>query len=209
MNTYIDSEKLSRNIPKYIKERVASKQFYKCNNKPGSNLYEIDDYLCPLWKRAEIEYRGSFDYSDYEIDHVIEFSFTSDNSEHNLQALCRYCYYVKTKNFMEENKKKKHKNNDEIIKKMLLDYSHMQDLSNNEEIEKTRLCTQERKIYSNSLHAENNNNDVLLFEILEKEPEDLNDFALDANIDEVNKYLQLPVNEIENYKEYFKDAYIL
>ena len=90
---------MTRNISESKKKRIAGKQFYKCANKPDVNILNLENYTCPLWaKQGNIE--GSFDESGYEIDHNIEYSVSHDNSEENLQALCKSCHSVKTKRFM-------------------------------------------------------------------------------------------------------------
>ncbi len=86
-----------RNVTEAMKKLVAAKQKYKCANKPGSNLFRLEDYKCPLWSRKED--CGLFDESGYEIDHIIEHSKSHDDSESNLQALCVSCHRVKTKKF--------------------------------------------------------------------------------------------------------------
>lgn len=42
---------------------------------------------------------GSFDESGYEIDHIFEHTKTQDDSDANLQALCKSCHSVKTRRF--------------------------------------------------------------------------------------------------------------
>jgi hypothetical protein len=41
---------MSRKVTESLKKKVAGKQFFKCANKPGSNLKRLEDYQCPLWK---------------------------------------------------------------------------------------------------------------------------------------------------------------
>jgi len=50
---------MSRKVTDAMKKIIAGKQFYKCANKPGSNINGIRHYSCPLWKN--IEHAGSFD----------------------------------------------------------------------------------------------------------------------------------------------------
>lgn len=73
-------------------------QNHKCNNEPGSNLYNIGNYLCPFWKH----YDGYIDESGFVIDHVAEYSSSKDDTKDNLQALCSSCHAVKTRNCMKE-----------------------------------------------------------------------------------------------------------
>ena len=52
--------------------------------------------LLPLWEKQGGN-KGSFDESGYEIDHIIEYSLTGNDSIENLQALCSMCHKTKTK----------------------------------------------------------------------------------------------------------------
>src|SRR5437868_14377951 len=89
---------MSRSIPDSTNNLLLGSQYYKCKNKPGSNLKGLENYSCPLWK-IDGENRGSFDEAGYEIDHIEEFSISKNNNIKNLQALCLPCHNVKTKNF--------------------------------------------------------------------------------------------------------------
>ena len=42
----------------------------------GRNLKYLEDYGCPMWKL----YEGTFDTSEYEIDHIEEYSLTKNNN---------------------------------------------------------------------------------------------------------------------------------
>lgn len=88
---------MSRYIPAKTKKAILKRQSSKCNNTPDSNLYNLDNFECPLWTHPI--FRGSFPDSIYEFDHIIEWSISHDNSEANLQALCPYCHSVKSRNF--------------------------------------------------------------------------------------------------------------
>ena len=83
------------------KKRVAGRQYYRCANepklKPKLNQRGLEGYKCPLWLSPI--HKGSFDESGYEIDHIIEYSISNDNSDSNLQALCISCHRNKTKRF--------------------------------------------------------------------------------------------------------------
>jgi uncharacterized Zn-finger protein len=67
-------------------------------------LHNLEGFECSLWQNKNDP--GIFDESGYEIDHVIEFSVTQNNSESNLQALCRVCHRKKTNIFMQKLRKK-------------------------------------------------------------------------------------------------------
>ena len=95
--------KKKRNVTESTKKRVAGKQNYKCNNKPGRKLKGLRKYSCPLWKDKKNP--GSFDESGYEIDHIVEHCLSHDDSESNLQALCVSCHRVKTKRFVSGSRK--------------------------------------------------------------------------------------------------------
>jgi len=90
-----------RKLSQAHKKKIAANQFYKCNNKPNSKLKGLEGYKCPLWLKND-DNKGSFDFGGYEIDHIEEYSVTKDDSDDNLQALCKNCHSVKTKNFMME-----------------------------------------------------------------------------------------------------------
>lgn len=90
-----------RKVSESIKKRIAGKQKHKCANKPGKILRNLNGYDCPLWKINDIDGdKGYFDENGYQIDHIIEFCISGDDSEDNLQALCVNCHGVKTKRFM-------------------------------------------------------------------------------------------------------------
>ncbi len=91
-----------RKLTEGAKKKIAAKQFFKCNNRPELELIGIGNYECPLWKKQD-ENRGIFDESGYDIDHIIEWCITHDDSIANLQALCKSCHSVKTRNFMINN----------------------------------------------------------------------------------------------------------
>jgi len=99
--------KTKRTLTASQKKSVAGRQYYKCANKPGSNLLGLSDYLCPLWDRSDKDIKGCFDKSGYEIDHIEEFCITQNDDLDNLQALCRMCHSVKTSSFMQNRKKSK------------------------------------------------------------------------------------------------------
>lgn len=101
---------MSRKLTEAQKKRIAGKQLYKCANKPNTMNYRLEDYDCPYWL-LEGERKGSFDESGYEIDHIMEFSISNDDSEKNLQALCLPCHRVKTTRFIMN----KHKNHPIIV----------------------------------------------------------------------------------------------
>ena len=89
----------TRSVTDSMKKNIAGRQFFKCANSPLMQLEKLEDYKCPLWQKS-CENRGSFDQSGYDIDHIIEFAISFDDSESNLQALCKSCHSVKTKKFL-------------------------------------------------------------------------------------------------------------
>ena len=89
---------MSRNISEKIKKQIAGKQRYRCNNRPESTLRNLEGFSCPLWENSDDP--GIFDESGYDIDHIVEFSLTMDNSNDNLQALCKVCHKEKTRRFL-------------------------------------------------------------------------------------------------------------
>jgi 5-methylcytosine-specific restriction endonuclease McrA len=117
--TALKEEKDIVNIDKTIKPKrtvtaaqkkfIAGRQFNKCANKPGANLKGFETYECPLWKRDD-DHKGCFDQSGYDIDHIVEFSLTQNDTDDNLQALCKSCHSMKTKKFAMKKKTKKEDN---------------------------------------------------------------------------------------------------
>lgn len=89
-----------RKLSTIEKESIAGKQYYKCANKPESNLKGLENYQCPLWKNANTDTKGSFDESGYKIDHVTKHCLTKDDCDNNLQALCIACHSVKKERFL-------------------------------------------------------------------------------------------------------------
>lgn len=112
---------MSRKVSESLKKRVAGKQSFKCANKPNIRLSGLDNYQCPLWK-INSENRGSFDESGYEIDHIVEHCVSKNDSEENLQALCKLCHTVKTKLFLSNRNKKKKLPQKETINNKLKSY---------------------------------------------------------------------------------------
>jgi len=89
---------MSRNVSDAKKKNVAGKQYFKCANEPGKKLRGLDGYKCPLWQIPGRN-QGCFDESGYEIDHIIEYCISKNDSVKNLHALCKMCHLVKTKRF--------------------------------------------------------------------------------------------------------------
>jgi hypothetical protein len=85
------------------KKKIAGRQFYKCANNLTAKLDKLENFKCPLWAKAD-ENKGSFDESGYDIDHINEHAVTLDDGKNNLQALCKSCHSVKTKNISQEKK---------------------------------------------------------------------------------------------------------
>lgn len=95
-----------RTLTEANKKFIAGKQYYKCANNPKTSLKGLENYKCPLWQKSDLTINGSFDESGYEIDHINEFSVCFDDSENNLQALCKNCHSVKSKKFLMNKKNK-------------------------------------------------------------------------------------------------------
>ncbi len=91
-----------RRLSEAKKKFIAGRQNFKCANNPQNLVFDhpsipiIQNYNCPFWRNGA---DGSFDESQYEIDHIIEYSKSKDNSLGNLQALCKCCHAVKTRRF--------------------------------------------------------------------------------------------------------------
>lgn len=94
-----------RNVSFATKKAVAGRQLYKCANKPGSKLDKLEHYHCPLWTKVDLNTKGSFDESGFDIDHIEELSVSGNNNITNLQALCKSCHSVKTKTFLRSTSK--------------------------------------------------------------------------------------------------------
>jgi len=105
---------MPRTISKTIRKQIVRRQLGKCANTSNVNLRGLEGYECPLWLSSN--HNGYFDDSGYDIDHIVEYSISQDNSMDNLQALCKCCHGYKTIKFASNrtNKKRKKKNNKEI-----------------------------------------------------------------------------------------------
>ena len=95
----------SRNTTKSEIDYLLKKQDHKCNDAIYRSKGVPDSYICPLLKynegyleRDEIkiisENRQGF---IFEVDHIIDYSESKDNSINNKQILCLYCHHMKTK----------------------------------------------------------------------------------------------------------------
>ena len=95
----------SRNTSKNEINYLLRKQNYKCNHAIYRSEGVPENYICPLLKynegnleRDEIniisENRQGF---IFEVDHIIDYSESKDNSIDNKQILCLYCHHMKTK----------------------------------------------------------------------------------------------------------------
>jgi hypothetical protein len=116
-----------RTLSESTKKQIAGRQGYKCANFPGSNLERIGAYKCILWKLDNSIFQGNFDITGYDIDHITEFCKSGNDSPDNLQALCKTCHMVKTRNFMTVRTKKPKK-----TKKNNIDNSDVIRTNNNE-----------------------------------------------------------------------------
>src|SRR5277367_6245443 len=72
-------EKQPRKLTDAIKKRIAGNQYYKCANSSENKLEGFGNHKCPLWEKNGPN-KGSFDASGYDIDHIVEFSKTADDS---------------------------------------------------------------------------------------------------------------------------------
>ena len=84
------------NITDAQKKFVAGSQQYRCAN--FLNPERVPNYVCPMGFRPD--YKGNFDQSGYEIDHILEVAEGGGNDFSNLQALCLCCHEVKTKLYL-------------------------------------------------------------------------------------------------------------
>ncbi len=105
-----------RNVTQSQKKMVAGKQYHKCKNEPGSNLEGLNNYKCPLWTNPDLATKGCFDESGYEVDHIVEHTVSHDDSDDNLQALCKSCHVVKTKYFARKYPKKANAKSTKVAK---------------------------------------------------------------------------------------------
>lgn len=92
---------MSRVLSKKTKDEVLAKNGHRCANYPGSNLFRLENYECPMWKLNN----GHIDRSCYDFDHIIEYSLTKDSTSNNIQILCLFCHRIKTNSFKHWNKK--------------------------------------------------------------------------------------------------------
>lgn len=106
-----------------LKEKIIKSQDYKCANSPDSDIPHLSSYECLLWKLSGKK-EGVFDESGYEIDHIIPFSVSKDDSRNNLHALCSNCHSYKTK------KEKKYiKNEKDKIKDSKNESKHIKEIN--------------------------------------------------------------------------------
>ncbi len=97
---------MNRTLSESKKKTVAARQKFKCANNKEKNLIGLENYECPMWRNKG---DGAFDESQYDIDHIEEFSINQNDDLNNLQALCKCCHAVKTRRFMMTKKKSKPK----------------------------------------------------------------------------------------------------
>src|SRR4051812_17346312 len=76
-------------------DKMADKQFFKCANKPGSNIEGLTEYKCPLWDKND-NTRGSFDKHEYKVDYkyrsLPENFETIEDFIDDSYVLCESCY---------------------------------------------------------------------------------------------------------------------
>ena len=83
----------NRSLPYKNRSDLLVKQKSKCANSPGSNLRNMGNYECLLWKYSD----GTFETgAGFEADHIVEYSLTKDTSISNIQLLCPNCHSAKT-----------------------------------------------------------------------------------------------------------------
>lgn len=98
-NKIMSKSKLEKiNADKDLRNKIAEKQDFKCNNIPKFNstneLNKLYESVCPLWKNKN----GSFNNNDFIIDTIIDSdAYIFNDRIINLQALCPYCYNYKIK----------------------------------------------------------------------------------------------------------------
>ena len=107
---------------------VAGKQNFKCANDFDAEIEELEEYECPRWKMTYNQ--GSFDEACYKIDHVVEYSFSQDNSVDNLCALCPNCYAVKKRREKINRIMDKNENNQQNTTKGLIERLILLELEN-------------------------------------------------------------------------------
>lgn len=75
-------------LPKARRKRIAKHQDYKCNNRPGVSICDLENFECPQWRTN----KGSIT-AGYRVCRILE---NGSNDDVNLQALCHECYTHKT-----------------------------------------------------------------------------------------------------------------
>ncbi len=91
-------KKYPRTLTDKHKKYIASRQSFQCANKPGKKLRGLKGWSCPKWEKTD-DSRGCFGEDGHQIDHIVEFCLTHDDSYENLQALCTSCHATKTRRF--------------------------------------------------------------------------------------------------------------
>jgi len=51
---------MPRTLTEAMKKMIAGKQYFKCANKPKSNLRGLKKFNCPLWKINDSDIKGNF-----------------------------------------------------------------------------------------------------------------------------------------------------
>lgn len=146
------ANKKPKSISESIKKQVAGKQFFKCANSPNSNLKGLEGYNCPRWLLSGPN-QGSFDESNYEIDHILEKSIGGSNDTTNLQALCHSCHGLKTKRFMSSVSPAKSESNNKSDD-ILIDIKKQELLNKQLETEKLKLETEKLKLENEKLKTQ-------------------------------------------------------
>jgi len=140
------------NVSESIKKQIAGRQFFKCANKPNSNLKGLEGYSCHLWL-IEGENKGCFDESNWEIDHIEEKSIGGTNDTNNLQALCSSCHSLKTKRFKSNGKNQNSQSNTNKFQT----FEKQSDISNKiheQELIRKKLETEKLQLENKKLHLE-------------------------------------------------------
>jgi 5-methylcytosine-specific restriction endonuclease McrA len=115
-----EKKKTSRYVSNQVRNKIIAKQKFRCANDPDASIRFIGNFECPRWKTKGLN-KGTFLETNYELDHIKEFSDGGTNDKSNLQYLCMDCHAIKTKKYLSYKARKNKLDKEYEMKKKNLD----------------------------------------------------------------------------------------